>query len=131
MKPAVIEFLKSVFELETHNDHIQHLKHTEEEEKLQKLVIIFNKSSQESLLHLSRYDALRQCDPGIPRLRLSWRGSPKFRKLSSVAPLLYASQSHNSNFNFCCKLSGNQSLFFNKFKKTKSSYRVKTSEVLG
>lgn len=36
----------------------------------------------------------------------------------SLTPM-YASQSHNYSFNFCCKVSGNQTLFFNNLKKTK------------
>ena len=48
----------------------------------------------------------------LRRLRL-WR----WRRLS-LTPM-YASQSHNYSFNFCCKVSGNQTLFFNNLKKTK------------
>ena len=48
----------------------------------------------------------------LRRLRLR-----RWRRLS-LTPM-YASQSHNYSFNFCCKVSGNQTLFFNNLKKTK------------
>ena len=90
----------------------------------------------DNTLHTEAEDAVKLCtSPKLswlsqsepePKLITSWLPSSAappspalaMAETHSLTPM-YASQSHNYSFNFCCKVSGNQTLFFNNLKKTK------------